>query len=135
MDNASKALIIAGGMLVAIAIISVTLYMFAQARDLADTSDQILEQSQIQAFNRFYYAYAPVLEREYEISGLDACNIYNKVSNNNLDKEYGDYQYITIRLLNELTAGELENSVNFTKTYHIRLYADSDGLINEIQIY
>lgn len=134
MDNASKALIIAGGVLIAIAIISVTLYMFAQARDLADASNQILEQSQIEAFNRFYHAYAPSFNKDYNITGLDAYNVYNKVVNNNLGKESGDYQYISFTFGEGVSKDVLEDSVNYTQPFKIVIYKDSIGLINKITI-
>ena len=54
MENASKAIIMAGGVLIAVAIISLALYAYATYRDYANSSEQILSTSQITSFNRYY---------------------------------------------------------------------------------
>ena len=115
MDNASKAIIMAGGILIAVAIIGVALYMFTNASELAKASDEILERSQIESFNRFYYTYAPLVNTKYDdITGLDVYNIYNKVTNNNVGKELGDYQFIT---LVDTTGESFRDSNNFLNLY------------------
>lgn len=129
MDNASKAIIMAGGILIAVAIISVAIYMFTNAQDVAKASDEILERSQIESFNRFYYAYAPLDNTSYPITGLDAYNIYNKVINNNIGKEPGDYQYIT-----PPSPGTFMDVENFLKPYSVTIGVDSTGLVSSVTI-
>ena len=131
MDNASKAIIMAGGILIAVAVIGVALYMFSNARELANASDEILEQSQIESFNRFYYAYAPLMGTTYTITGLDACNIYNRALNNNVGKEEGDYQYITVY---SNTTNPFSDSKNFLNLYKVVINSNSIGLVDEIII-
>lgn len=135
MDNASKAIIMAGGILIAVAVIGVALYMFSNARELANASDEIMERSQIESFNRFYYAYAPLMEVPYSITGLDAYNIYKKAKNNNEGKEEGDYQYIDISNITSDTVDSFSNSENFLeKIFKVTIYSNSIGLIDEIEI-
>ncbi len=57
MENASRAMIMAAGVFIAIAIISVALYAYSNARSFASANEELLSASQIQSFNRFYTAY------------------------------------------------------------------------------
>lgn len=82
MENASKALLMAGGMMIAIAVISVALYFYSSARGFANTSEDILSSSQIQSFNRFYTAY-----EKTNIRVVDALNILNRAIEDGLDTD------------------------------------------------
>lgn len=57
MENVSKALIMAGGVLIALAVIGVALYFYTSARGFAEQSESMLSASQVQSFNRFYTAF------------------------------------------------------------------------------
>lgn len=75
MDNVSKALIIAGGILLAILIISVALYLFAGIRGFASAQNTNAEVSAVESFNRYYQSF------DSKITGIDVVNICNKVVN------------------------------------------------------
>ena len=75
MDNVSKALIIAGGVLLAIMIISVALYLFAGVRGFANAMNIHAEVSAIESFNRYYQSF------DSKITGIDVVNSCNKVVN------------------------------------------------------
>ena len=72
MENISKAVIKAGGVLIAVGVISLALYVYNNLRDYAASSSESLTISQIQSFNNFYESYPG------EITGADYQNIYNK---------------------------------------------------------
>ena len=57
MENASKAVIMAGGVLIAIAVISLGLYVYRNYQDYAAANEQLLSISNITSFNRFYESY------------------------------------------------------------------------------
>ncbi len=57
MDNASKALIIAGGILIGVMVISVAFYVLTTARGFARTANDEAEASAIQSFNKFYLSF------------------------------------------------------------------------------
>ncbi len=80
MDNASKALIMAGGVLIAMLIISLSVYMLTTARGVANASEQRMTQTQIESFNRFFINYPS------EITGLDVYNIIGKIKDINNDE-------------------------------------------------
>ena len=75
MENASKALIMAGGVLLAILVISIALYILASARGLASSINEKNELSAIESFNRYYESFGS------KIMGIDVVNIANKVEN------------------------------------------------------
>ncbi len=57
MENASKALIIAGAILLAIAIIGIGMYIYSQAADQVGGAGADLTKQQIDTFNSTYLAY------------------------------------------------------------------------------
>lgn len=82
MDNASKAIIMAGGVLIAIALISVAIFFYTQMTGYASQNEDMLSSTQIQSFNRFYTAYTG---RDIRI--VDAINILNKAVDDDIDVE------------------------------------------------
>ena len=134
MDNASKALIIAGGVLIGIMVISVALYILATARGMARDSNEEMERTAAESFNRFYQSY------DSQITGIDALNIYNKVQDDH-------WRYETKRTLdhdifiNQSDAfveqfNGVDGMINMKKTFQYQ-YADNDndGYIDNITIY
>ena len=74
MDNASKAILMAGGVLIAIALISVAVYAF--------------NSSQIQSFNRFYQEYRTSSGTSVSIiKCIDAVNILNRAVDDGIERE------------------------------------------------
>lgn len=86
MDNASKALIFAGGILIAVLVISVSIYVITTARGVASASNEKVEANAVQSYNRFYLSYCEDGNNTdgYNIKGIDALNIYRKAMD---DKE------------------------------------------------
>ncbi len=82
MDNASKAILMAGGVLIAIAIISVAIFFYTQMTGYASQNEEMLSSTQIQSFNRFYTAYVG-----RDIRVVDAINILNKALDDGIDTE------------------------------------------------
>ena len=78
MENASRALVMAAGVFIAIAIISVALYAYSNAKGYASSNEALLSASQIQGFNRFYTAYGNSDGTFKEIKCIEAINILNR---------------------------------------------------------
>lgn len=78
MENASRAMIMAGGVFIAIAIISVALYAYSNAKGFASASEELLSASQIQSFNRFYTAYGNSDGTFKQVKCIEAINILNR---------------------------------------------------------
>ncbi len=125
MDNASKAIVMAGGVMIALAIISVSLYFYSNAKGYAAQSEELIYTSQIQSFNRFYTAYSS------EVRGIDAVNILNRAledgveaveSSDIIEDRSGDYFSIP-------------DSKNYTGTkLKYDIVYDEVGLVSEVKI-
>ena len=105
MDNASRALVMAAGVFIAIAVISVALYAVSIGRGYASTAEDLLSASQIQSFNRFYTAHNSLGTPPKEIKCIDAINVLNRaieddfltaniVENSTMIQKSGDYYTI-----------------------------------------
>lgn len=133
MENASKAIIMAGGVLIAVAIITVALYAFNVYKGYARTSNQILSTSQIVSFNRFYESYDsnPVAgsSYKYSIRGIDAINIWRKASEDHIkDESFIVEEYIGISTMID------DSSTFLTEGYTVQYQYDSNGKITKVVI-
>ena len=63
MENASKALVIAGGILLGIIVISLFMYMFNNASALMDSTSENTEESELLRFNQGFHIYSNVWNR------------------------------------------------------------------------
>ena len=84
MENASRAMIMAGGVFIAIAIISVALYAYSHAKGFASANEELLSASQIQSFNRFYTALGNADGTFKQVKCIDAINILNRAVEDDL---------------------------------------------------
>lgn len=58
MDNASKALIMAGAILISVAIVGIGIYIFSVANGITNDAVNSMESTQVQMFNNQFYRYA-----------------------------------------------------------------------------
>lgn len=94
MENASKALIMAGGVLLALLIITLCVYLYSSMTSLADTQDKKQAEKQLFAFNSEYEAY-----NKNRMYGTDVITVVNKAINHNRNmdaKEAEDVYYINV---------------------------------------
>lgn len=134
MDNASKALIMAGGILIGVLIISVSMYIMATARGMARESNEALEASAAESFNRYYQSFP----KGGTITGIDVMNIYNKVQDDNwrYNEKKTSYHYIAINDVGGYIAAmeAAEGATLMKETYTYNYETDADGYINSISI-
>ena len=78
MENASKALLMAGGVLLAIIILSLVIYMANSASILAEAQETKALVEQTNAFNKEYEAY-----NKRRLYGTDIITVVNKAINHN----------------------------------------------------
>ena len=83
MENASKALIIAGGILLAMIILGALVYAWGAASNFQLSQDEQKKLEQITEFNREYESYKKLILR-----GSDIISVVNKVRDNNI--KYAD---------------------------------------------
>ena len=129
MENASKALIIAGAILLAILLISLGIYVFTGAQDTVKNSG--LEAQEASTFN------SAILKYEgNKKSASDVRSVKNEIvaANSKLNSEGRSGEFIKI---NDKAAASFDTSGldDSKKTYTIALtYSDTTGYITNVKI-
>ena len=95
MENASKALIIAGGILLAIMILALLVYMGTAMTDMAESQDRKLAAQQLEEFNKSYLVY-----NKTRMYGTDVITVVNKAINHNknIGASETDPYYINVKI-------------------------------------
>ena len=88
MENASKALLMAGGTLIAILIMSLIVYVFTTSTRMAEAQDEKISKQQTAEFNKQYEAYDK--SRMY---GTDIISVVNKAIDYNRRLDVEDEEY------------------------------------------
>lgn len=125
MDTGSKAIIVAGGFLIGILIISISMYMLTAYREVYESSMTQFETQQIISFNSFFTQYPSV------IKGYDAYNIIGKINEINEDIENNYFIYFDNNITRE---NDFYYTENFLNEYNYNFYYDADGVINRVSI-
>ena len=122
MENASKALIIAGAILLAILLISLGIMIFNQAQDTVNNSG--MSQAEVTAYNQKFLKY------EGDQKGSVVKSLINEVKASNADKNNSSAGRQVI-----LSGVTESKDVDTTETYKVSItgYA-SDGSIKTIEI-
>ena len=133
MENASKALIIAGAILLAILIISLGILIFNQAQDTVGSVN--MDEQEIMAFNNKFTQYEGESVRGSQVNALAQAVL----ANNQSAKNNGDSDTKGIKMVilgNELKADG--SSQTFTRvptgTYYNVEFKYQNSLVNEITV-
>lgn len=105
MENASKALIIAGAILISILLISIGIILVNAGRDVTETGTSGMQSQQIQSFNAQFTPYEGT-KKGAEIRGL--WNTMN--ASNATDTEH------QVSITGVTSAGSLNSTKNYTVT-------------------
>lgn len=96
MENASKALIMAGGILISLLVISLLVFFFNNIRDIQDIENKGEKTEQATEFNKQYNVY------ERDVYGSELLSIANKIADYN-KREADNKGYQKIELYVEIT--------------------------------
>ena len=98
MENASKALIMAGSILFTILVVGMMMFFFSRYRELPQKQEEALETEQVAKFNQEYESY-----NKKKMYGVDVVTIWNKAINNNKsytssinEKDYLEKDYLEL---------------------------------------
>ena len=141
MENASKALIIAGAILLSILLISLGIYIFTQAQTVVNGSG--MTQAEVKSFNEQFIKY----ERT-SVKGSEVKSLIQEVNVNNKQDESLERQIELSGVVKEATSsstsgnststtGKTYSTANIlnTKTYTVEIQEyGSDGRITKINI-
>ena len=119
MENASKALIIAGAILLAILLISLGIMIFGQAQDTVNNSG--MSQAQISSFNNKFIKY------EGEQTGSVVKTLVNEIIASNADESLPDVKFNDND--NPTTSG-IDTSQKYTVVIE---YDTTTGYVNNVK--
>lgn len=118
MENATKALLIAGGALIAIIIISVMVVTFQKTGNVSKTYKSNIDEEEITKFNTNFTKYVGE-----ELNIQQAISITNFAKNNNVE------------VINGKTTADITDEIINKKMFKlIILNYNDDGYINKVQI-
>lgn len=125
MENASKALLIAGGILIALLIIALLVYSFGSMGGYFSSEEAKEEAEQLEAFNKQYEAYQRKLLR-----GTDVVSVINKMLDNNKKYENIEPNYImTVSLEIKETVGNLTQGNTYSIDDYLKMRQDEENFI------
>ena len=123
MENASKALIIAGAILLAILIISLGIMIYNQAS--GTVNNNAIDEVDITSFNQKFTQY-----EGDNIRGAQVKSLIQEVNSNN-GNENNEEKQVTLNGATFPKTSQIENN----KTYNVVMAYGSDGRINVITVY
>lgn len=136
MENASKALIIAGAILIAILLISVGMMVLGSADEIVGGAKESMDAQQIQMFNSEFENYRG------EQKGSSVRQLMSKIKASNASHD-DQHQVIVESTLTGVEKGEdggvdpdsVSNSVRPTTTYNVTITSDKkSALIKSIKV-
>ena len=100
MENASKALLMAAGVLMGVVLLSLAAYLFVTFSSSADDVKSEIANNQLNKFNSQFLAY----EQREDLTVYDILTAVNLAENNNkyYQLEPGDTNYITVKVDNSV---------------------------------
>ena len=120
MENASKALIIAGAILLSILLITLGIMIFGQAQDTVNNSG--MSQAEIQTFNNKFLKY------EGTRKGSVVKTLVSEVIASNADESLPD---VKVNDQDPTTNGT--SGISTTKSYIVTLHYGADGRVTNIE--
>lgn len=129
MENASKALIIAGAILLSILLISLGIMIFNQAQDATKNSG--MSQAQVSTFNNKFSKYEGKKIKGSEVRGL----IQEIIASNGDENNQNATPARTISVAGAITDTNNTTKIKASKSYEISLTKyNNEGYVTEITI-
>ena len=140
MENASKALIIAGAVLISVALMSIFIYVFTAIGNYNSSTQAQRQSNEVTAVNRFFVESAYDVDNSnvgIQIYGYDVYNIMRKVRDVNNDVSAP----VTIEINSHLTETMFvpsdkiltdANKANLLKKYTYKYFLDTDGYVYRV---
>lgn len=128
MENASKALIIAGAILISIILISIGIIVVNSANDLIGSSQEKMNTQEIQMFNKQFESYSG------KQRGSTIKSLMSTVSASNSQHDE-DHQVLVTGPNSESDTDIIRDTIKPTSSYEVSMKTDpTSGLIKEITI-
>lgn len=129
MENATKALIIAGGMLIAMLIVGLLTWGYTQIRALQQANVTEEERQQVVDFNERFEAYNKKVVRGYQMISLSNL-VYDTNSRYTEEVGYTPVTIIVDGLSDENSTGE--DLVNYIQTYYDSMSSNEKNALKQL---
>lgn len=114
MENASKALLIAAGVMIGLIVITMMIYAHNQISNYYTTKEKETETEQLAEFNKQYIGY-----NRNDVRGSDLISLINKIIDYNVDKiNYTNDEKIEISIKIDNTNGKAESFFHNYEDYY-----------------
>lgn len=131
MENAAKALVIAGGVLLGVLTLTLLVYMFSNMSIVGNAQAERKENERLQAWNAEWEAYNKKL-----LYGAEVLTVINKAKENNNEYENNSMYRVDIHVKSktdkELTIQEISNLKTSIFTCESVTYGNETGRISEM---
>lgn len=131
MENAAKALVIAGGVLLGVLTLTLLVYMFSNMSIVGNAQAERKENERLQAWNAEWEAYNKKL-----LYGAEVLTVINKAKENNNEYENNSMYRVDIHVKSktdkELTSQEISNLKTSIFTCESVTYGNETGRISEM---
>lgn len=127
MENAAKALIIAGAVLIAIALISLGVYIISSQKGTIETSKNAADTLEVTTFNSTFLKYVGSRKKGSEVKSLliDIQTNNSRNPSRTIGVEYGDIKEVS----------DIQTAISAGKSYNVSAVGyDSNGYVNSIII-
>ena len=137
MENASKALIIAGAILLSILIIGIGMFIYNQAKEQIDNSAGQMSQEEIRVHNSQFEIY-----KGDRVSGSQVKQLLTKLATNaakfdagSTDERKPEIEVEGLSNKNNYSPNDINSvKITSTKTYTVEMNLNNNSLINKITI-
>lgn len=131
MENAAKALVIAGGVLLGVLTLTLLVYMFSNMSIVGNAQAERKENERLQAWNAEWEAYNKKL-----LYGAEVLTVINKAKENNNEYDNNSMYRVDIHVKSktdkELTSQEISNLKTSIFTCESVTYGNETGRISEM---
>ncbi len=139
MENASKALLIAGAILIVILLIAVGMLVYSQARGVIDTGVSQMSSTEISMFNAQFNEYSGKQKGSNVKSLLQAINANNQTYKEDASKQVKvSATVLDSTINNTINSNVISNGISkaqSSKMYNVTFTTDpSNGLITSVTI-
>lgn len=127
MENATKALLMAAGILIAIVVLSLAIFMYGRVSSYYQTKQRNTSQEQIAAFNNEFTVY-----NRDDVSGFEMVSLINKAIDFNQNEVFGasNTENDTAQ-----TQGYTEMQIDVVIRDNFSYYGEADGLFDRNKTY
>jgi hypothetical protein len=128
MDNASKALVMAGAILIAVMLISLGVLLFNQGQNTAQQAGHLMDSTAIAAYNRQYTIY-----EGNKRTAADAITLIGLVKANAKNSQIVyDYGQVSLDTDGKTETSDINQQKNYTIT--VTEYSSVNGAVTKVKV-